>query len=201
LLLLVFALGAPGVARALPITLTLDPSAVVLTAGQTLTVDVVVDGLFDGSEIALESFDLNLSFDTARLQFDALTFGISLGDPNDSGETFLDVGLGDPNVNGVVEMGEFSLLLEADLLDLQSAPFTLATIEFTALANPGDVTLALIDLNESSLGGVAGAELGIGSGLAAPSSLLVTILPEPGAAALLLPALALLGRRQRSAAH
>lgn len=180
-------------ASALPVTLTLVPSALVLSAGQTLSVDVVIDGLVDGqaAEIALEGFELDLQFDLSRLQFDSLSFGSSLGDPNDGGETFL-LGPGDPNVNMVVEMLEFSLLTEAGLLALQSAPFTLATIEFTALDNPGDAELELISLSETSL--VSFGE-NLGDDLAAPDLLVVTILPEPGAAALLLAAFALLRLR------
>jgi len=194
LLPLVLVLGIDGAVHALPITLTLDPSSVVLTAGQTLTVDVIVDGLEDDGEIALESFDLDLSFDNTRLSFDSLSFGTSLGDPNNGAETFL-TGPGNPNVNSVVEMGEFSFLSEAALLALQSAPFVLATIEFTALENPGVALLEFINLSGSSLGGLGGAALG--DDLATPSALNVTIVPEPAAAVLLLSALGLLARRGR----
>lgn len=195
--LLLSCLGGAGAAAALPVTLTLVPSGAVLTAGQTLSVDVVVGGLFDDVEIALESFDLELAFDDGRLQFQSLTLGGSLGDPNDNGETFV-TGPGNPNVTGVVELGLFSLLTESSLLALQSAPFVLATIEFEALANPGSALLELINLYAGSLGGVAGLELG--SELQTPSQLFVTIVPEPGAAGLLATAgLALLAWRGRAA--
>jgi hypothetical protein len=185
--------GLAGAADALPITLTLDPSAVVLAPGQSLTVDIVIGGLVDAeeAEIALEAFELDLAFDGTRLQFDALSFGGGLGDPNDSGETFL-LGPGNPNLNGVVEMGEFSLLSEAQLLALQSAPFTLATIAFTVLDEPGDAELELINLSETSL--VSFGE-NLGDDLETPDLLVVTILPEPGAAVLMIGALALLRLR------
>jgi hypothetical protein len=195
LLLLLLGVGVAGGASALPITLTLVPSTLTLVAGQTLTVDVVVDGLDDDGEIALESFNLDLAFDESRLAFDSLSFGTSLGDPGDGDETFL-LGPGNPNVNGVVELGEFSLLGEAALLALQSAPFVLATVEFTALANPGPLVLELVNLGSDALGGINGVPLG--DSLAAPDAIEVTV-PEPAMGALLLIALAPLGRRVRAA--
>jgi hypothetical protein len=195
LLLLGLGIGVAGGASALPITLTLVPSTLTLVAGGTLTVDVVVDGLDNDGEIALESFNLDLAFDASRLAFDALSFGTSLGDPNDGGETFL-IGPGNPNVNGVVEMGEFSLLGAAALLALQSAPFVLATVEFTALANPGPLVLEFVNLGSDALGGIGGVPLG--DALDPPEAIEVTV-PEPAAGALLLVALAPLGRRVRAA--
>ena len=194
-LLVSSSLALASAAAALPLTLTLIPSSASLSAGQSLSVDIVVGGLFDEGEIALESFDLDLSFDDSRLQFTSLTFGTSLGDPNDSGETFV-TGPGNPNANSVVEMGVFSLLTGAQLLALQSAPFLLATVQFQALAVPGSALLELINLGGSSLGGLAGFPLG--DELAAPGQLFVMVVPEPGAAALLAVAFALLGRRVRS---
>jgi hypothetical protein len=195
--------GSVAPAGALPITLTLVPSSAVLIEGQTLTVDVVVAGLteLDGDfveEIPLESFDLDLQFDTSRLQYTSLTFDTSLGDPDDSGETFVS-GPGNPSDTGLVLMFEFSLLSTAQLLALQSAPFTLATIMFEALALPGSTELLLTGLDDSSLGSPGGVPRGIGFGLEAPSSLFVSILPEPGTAALVIAALVLLGWRERRA--
>ena len=106
-------------------------------------------------------------------------------------------GPGTPNVSGVVLMGEFSLLTAAQLLALQNAPFTLATIGFTALANPGSAELEFINLDGSSLGGVAGRALG--NELEPPASLFVTIVPEPGCISLLAAALALLALRRHAA--
>ncbi len=196
LLVLVLAVGWAGAARAVPITLALVPSTTSLAPGNTLTLTVVIGGLTaESGELALEGFDLDLAFDNTRLQFESLDFDISLGDPNNAFETFLS-GPGNPNVNSAVEMGEFSFLTAAQLLALQDAPFTLVTIEFTALDNPGGALLELINLTGTSLVGPGGQELGLD--LAAPSSLLVNILPEPAAATLLIAALALLGRRRRN---
>jgi hypothetical protein len=181
-----------GSAAALPVTLTLVPSSLVLTAGQNLTVDIVIGGLDDDGEIALESFDLDLSFGTTRLQFTSLTFGSSLGTVVQSSRN----GPGTPNTTGVVVMEEFSFLTEASLLALQSAPFTLATLTFTALDNPGNVVLQLINLASSSLGGVAGAALG--DDLQTPNSLQVWIVPEPATALLGAAGLALFGLWARS---
>jgi hypothetical protein len=196
LLLLFLALALGGATHAFPITMTLEASSTSLTPGETLTVTVEVDGLEDEeeSQVALESFDLDLSFDVARLSFDSLTFGITLGDPNDNLETFL-TGPGAPNTTGVVVMGEFSWLSEATLLGLQaSPPLVLATIEFTVLDNPGLAVLEFINLGSSSLGGIGGRALG--SELDSPSALQVTVVPEPATALLLLSAAGLLlGRR------
>jgi hypothetical protein len=188
-------------AAALPLTLTLVPSSPTVATGQSFSVAVVVGGLtqVDGDfvqEIALESFDLSLQFDTSRLQLTSLTFASSLGDPNDSFETFTN-GPGDANGTGVVTLGEFSFLTESQLLALQDAPFTLATLQLQAGQTAGGTLLQLVNLSGSSLGGVAG--LPLGDELEAPSALLVTLVPEPATAALGLLALALLAHRSRTA--
>lgn len=193
-------LGAVAPVAALPLTLSLVPSSTTLATGQSFTVDVVIGGLtqVDGDfvqEIALESFDLSLQFDTSRLQFTSLAFGSSLGDPNDSFETFTN-GPGNANGTGVVSLGEFSFLTESQLLDLQSAPFTLATLQLKAGQVAGGTLLQLINLSGSSLGGVGG--LALGDQLQAPSALLVTVVPEPATAALGALGLALLVRRGRA---
>jgi hypothetical protein len=189
--------GWAGAASAFPVTLTLVPTALVLNPGQSVSVAVVVGGLVgvEEQEVALESFDLDLSFGTSRLSYGSLTFGSSLGT---AAQSFRN-GPGTPNTTGVVVMEEFSFLSEASLLALQSAPFTLASIQFTALNNPGNVVLQLINLASSSLGGVGGQALG--NQLQAPSSLTLSIVavPEPGLAALLLAAAAVARARRRSA--
>jgi hypothetical protein len=189
-------LAVASPAAALPVTLTLVPSSPSVGVGQTLSVDIVVGGLseFEGeSEIALESLDLDLAFDTSRLAFEALSFGAFLGDPGDGAETFVS-GPGTPNATGVVQMFEFSLLTEAQLLALQAAPFTLATVQFQALEGTGSTLLQLVNLDGSSLGGVAGRALG--DELAAPSALSIEVVPEPSLLALAAAALLALGRRR-----
>jgi hypothetical protein len=189
-------LAVASPAAALPVTLTLVPSSPSVGVGQTLSVDIVVGGLseFEGeSEIALESLDLDLAFDTSRLAFEALSFGAFLGDPGDGAETFVS-GPGTPNATGVVQMFEFSFLTEAQLLALQAAPFTLATVQFQALEGTGSTLLQLVNLDGSSLGGVAGRALG--DELAAPSALSIEVVPEPSLLALAAAALLALGRRR-----
>jgi hypothetical protein len=189
-------LAVASPAAALPVTLTLVPSSPSVGVGQTLSVDIVVGGLseFEGeSEIALESLDLDLAFDTSRLAFEALSFGAFLGDPGDGAETFVS-GPGTPNATGVVQMFEFSFLTEAQLLALQAAPFTLATVQFQALEGTGSTLLQLVNLDGSSLGGVAGRALG--DELAAPSALSIDVVPEPSLLALAAAALLALGRRR-----
>jgi hypothetical protein len=193
-------LAAASSADALPVTLALVPSSPSVSLGQALSVDIVVGGLTElegGGEIALESFDLDLAFDTSRLAFTSLVYGSALGDPGDSGETFVS-GPGDPNGTGVALLFEFSLLTEAQLLGLQAAPFTLATLQFQALAL-GDAVLELVNVSGDSLGGVAGRVLG--DELAAPSALTVQVLavPEPGVLALGAAAALLALRRLRRA--
>lgn len=191
--------GGASPAAALPLTLTLVPSDTTLVPGQLLSVDVVIGGLveLDGDfeqPIALESFDLRLQFDTSRLGSPSLAFGSSLGDLDDPFETFVSGPGSDP---GVVAMLEFSFLSEGALLALQDAPFTLVTIQLQASELLGATQLQLVNLGGSSLGGIGGVALG--NLLAAPSPLLVTIVPEPSLATFGLVALALLARRARAA--
>jgi hypothetical protein len=192
-------LAAAAPAAALPVTLTLVPSSASVGVGEALSVDVVVGGLSElegESEIALESFDLDLAFDNSRLAFEALSVGAALGDPENGSETFVS-GPGTPNATGVVLMFEFSFLTEAQLLGLQAAPFTLATLHFQALELTGGALLELVNLDGSSLGGVAGRALG--DALAAPSAItvqVVPVVPEPGTLGLVGAALLALGGRR-----
>lgn len=186
-----------GAASAFPVTLTLVPSTVSLTAGQFVTVDIVIGGLFDEGEVALESFDLDLEFDNSRLLFTDVEYGGSLGDPEDLDETFV-IPQTDPNANKVVRLNLFSNLTGPQLLALQSAPFLLASVEFQALAVPGSALIEFtLPFSSTALGGIPGGA--IGDELTAPSQLFVTVVPEPGAAALLAAAFALLARRMRPA--
>ena len=113
-----------------PITLSLNPSSPVVTAGDSLSLDVVIAGLYRPPEVG--SFDVFVGYDPALLSPIGVTFGPFLGD------LLLFEALADFNLffaPSIVEAAEVSLLSTADLNVLQPASFTLFTIDFLGIAD------------------------------------------------------------------
>jgi hypothetical protein len=121
-------------AAASPITLTLLPSSLSVTSGQTVSIDVLIGNL-DGTA-SVGSFDLTVSYDAGLVTPVDVIFGMSLGD---SGlfEALTDVRF----APGSIELAEVSLLSDAELRALQSSMFSLASISFTA-TNSGTANFA-----------------------------------------------------------
>jgi hypothetical protein len=161
-------------AAAEAVVLELDPPALVVSPGDSVSLDLVASGL-GGAVIG--DFDVDIDFDPARLTFTGFTLANGLGDVS-SGEA-LDFSLG-LVVPGLVNLAVVSTLSEAALLALQSDPLTLATLTFDvgALAPGNSTTVAVATVN--ALGDADGADLpvtGLGDAtLRVPGG----IVPEPG---------------------
>ena len=115
---------------ALAITIGFEPVSQIVPVGEPVSVDLVISGLGDYSEPSLGSFDLNITYDTAILDFTGYTLGSYLGDislweaVDDSwGET----------TPGTINLAEVSLLSVSELDALQPSSFPLATLTFDTL--------------------------------------------------------------------
>jgi hypothetical protein len=112
------------------ITFSLDPTPQSVSLGSEATFTLDVAGLGGGT--ALGVYDLTLTFDPAVLAYDNVTFGTDL-DPDGFGPVQFVF-----PASGSVELFEISVDPSADLLALQPAAFTLATIVFDTLATAAD---------------------------------------------------------------
>lgn len=135
------------------VVLELEPSALVVSPGDSASLDLVASGL-GGAVIG--DFDVDIDFDPARLTFTGFTLANGLGDVS-SGEA-LDFSLG-LVVPGLLNLAVVSTLSEAALLAAQSDPLTLATLTFdvSALAPGQSTTVAVATVN--ALGDADGADL------------------------------------------
>jgi len=167
--LVLFAIGFFGGVPARAISLTLVPSAPVVTVGETVDVAVQISGLGDGAPPSLSTFDVEMNFDPAILALNAISYGDPLlGDQLDllgiGSVTSTTVG------SGLVGFSEISLD-SPDILDLfQAGEFTLATATFVAAASGG----SLLGLTVNVLGDANGDPL-----VAAISDGSIAVVPEP----------------------
>ena len=126
--------------------ITVAPAAQTVGTGSTFQASVVVSGL---TAARVGDFDITLTFNPSFLQVTAVTFGPFLGSPSSLQSSLLG--------GNQVEFAEVSLLASSDLLALQPATFTLATITFQAIGVgttaisfsaiiAGDQSGALLDL-------------------------------------------------------
>ena len=194
-LLVLLVAGSPGMATAIPLTITPDDDT--LQWGQVVDVTIElsdVDVEHPGS--SLRAFTLEFSYSPDIIVFEGATFGTALGGPGSSLTTATALG-------GIVTLTETSLLTN---VPPQTGTFTLATMSFRAMPDPFD--LAEFGSLDTSLS-LVGDELVLSDNgapqmlflgdLDAPPDLELTVTPEPSTALLLgAGALALgLGRRAR----
>jgi hypothetical protein len=117
----------------------LNPTVTDTFVGSTFSVDVVISGL-DGlsPSLAVTDFDLDISFDPARVQATGVGFGTGLGNPADiDGFDYL-------STPGIVDLFAISFLDYDSLRALQGSSFTLATLTFLALGPPGTSSLEFV---------------------------------------------------------
>ncbi len=130
-------------ASALPataITLEVLPATQTVDQGENFSVDVNISGLGEFSAPSLGAFDVGLGFDPTLLSFNAIEFGPYLGD-----EAAAEAIVGFDVLSDNLMAFEVSLLLPAELIDLQPGSFRLFTVTFGALApgtSPLDLTVA-----------------------------------------------------------
>ena len=171
------------------VVLELDPSALVVSPGDSVSLDLVASGL---GGAAVGDFDVDIDFDPARLTLTGFTLASGLGDIS-TGEA-IDFSLG-LVVPGLLNLAVVSTLSEAALLAVQSDPLTLATLTFDVgpLAAGTSTTVAVA---VNALGDAAGVPLDPALGdatLRVPGG----IVPGPGTFWLLASALLVSGVMRR----
>jgi hypothetical protein len=190
------ALAAAAPAAAIPITLaTVPPTPATLVPGSSVFVEISVSGLAPPPDApSLTSFELDLAFSDAVVDFVDLTFGVFLGATTCTPSTFTPscdafAEFSHAAGSGVVELGEATLLDPALVNANQPAAGVLATLEFLAVAE-GTTTLSFTQLG---LGGtISGTQEGSLSGTGG-TLFLEVVAPEPGAVGPLLLGLGALG--------
>lgn len=178
------ALLAIGANSAQAVIISLDPASQSVAAGDSVEVAVILSGLPSPGAQSLAGFSLDVSFDSAILDFSKVVFGDPvLGDQLDLGglSPLTDVF---SYLNGV-NIFELSFSPEADLNAGQAGAFTLATLTFEAL-KLGTTTLtpfldpffgALLDAGTPpapiSVNDFVSAEVRVATTVPAPATLLL----------------------------
>lgn len=154
------------------VTLSLEPSASTVKAGDTISLDLMISGLGDYNGDSLGDFDLEVMFDSAIVSFDGYSLAGYLGDPG--WFEAIDYSFGE-FAPGRVGLTEVSLLSPAELDALQPGSFSLATLDF-AVSSLAKGTSTLI-----SVGPVLALGDGYGDPLAleATNDAAISVVPEP----------------------
>lgn len=140
-------------ANAIAVELSLLPSSVDVTVGDSFSIELNVSNLGDFASPSLGSYYARIDFDEAILGLGSVGISNFLGDPADPFETSVSLTPG----SDYVGIDVFSFLLEPELDMLQPSGFTLATLHFTAVA-VGTSSVS-IDPDSLDLGSAAGVAL------------------------------------------
>jgi len=148
LVCLIAAIGFLHYGAASAITLEVVPSSSTVNKGGSLTADIKVSGLGDGSAPSLGAYDIDLTFDAGLFTFNSFTFG----DPVLGNQLDL-FGFGSVSgsslVGNTLDLFEISLDLASDLDTLQAPEFILASVVFDVNQVLG---VGLFDLSISPFG-------------------------------------------------
>jgi hypothetical protein len=110
------------------VTLSLEPATSTAGVGDSVSLDLVIDGLGDYTSDSLGDFDIDIAYDSAVLSFEGYNLGGYLGDLG-LFEAF-DYSLGG-YAPGSIGLTEVSSLEVSELDALQAGSFALATLDFT----------------------------------------------------------------------
>lgn len=137
LILCLSLIGLPMQAGA--VSLSFSPTSGSVEIGDTISLDIIVGDLGNAGPVSLGAFDLNILYDDSKLNFESVNYGSLLGDIDPFAfETDIFTNLS----AGSLGLSELSFLLDTELDTLQSASFTLATLEFSGLVTGGSATKA-----------------------------------------------------------
>lgn len=120
-------------------TLNLLPQTLTVTAGDSMHLDLVIDGLSDFAPVSLGAFTVDIAYDPSLFSFQSYSLGLNLGDPLLDA---IDLSSGEYSV-GSIGLSEISLLSATELDAIQPASFILASLEFSVDALLSDVTTSI----------------------------------------------------------
>ena len=131
---------------AFAVTVSLDPADQTIALGGPALVDINISGLGESGPDSLGAFVLDLTYDSAILSLDSVTFGMLLGDPDlFEADTYYD-----DLTAGYLYLDEVSWLSGGELNALQSADFTLATLAFTGIGlGVSTIDFGLVDWSDA----------------------------------------------------
>lgn len=187
------------------VSISLQPSVTNADPGDSVSLDLVVSGLGDGTAPSVGDFDINVGFDTAALSFDGYSLGAGLGNIG-LGEAF-DFSGGDLG-GGLINLSEVSFL-ENDantcifcvapfLEDLQGDSLVLATLQFSVDVLPEGSSTVVSIANVLALGDGFGIALNVTDVNNATIRNPGMAVPEPGVLLLFgVGLVALVARKQR----
>ncbi len=137
LLGLIFLLSAQS-ASAVPIGsnffIELLPNSSTALPGDSVSLDLFIDGLNSGSPASLGAFDIDVTYDPTALSYTGNNFDSFLGDP------FLDAISGSADTGGLLNLFEISFLFDFELDALQPSRFRLTTLNFDVNSLASGVT-------------------------------------------------------------
>jgi hypothetical protein len=145
------------------VSLDLRPTNSSMRLGESVTVELRISGLGEGTAPSLGAYDFLLAFNPAVLGFGAFTFGDSvLGNQLDL------MGFGtisgfDSGTPGQLNVFEISLDLASDLDAMQAGEFALGTISFNTLRNGTSALGFTSALFSDAAGNALAVQLGNGS--------------------------------------
>jgi hypothetical protein len=116
-------------ALATSITWSIIPSSLTVSGGQMTTADIVIMGKPIGVPPSIGAFDFTIMFDPAIVSPTTVAFGPFLGDTTSEALIAFSFSVGS------AEIAEVSLLTPAELNNLQTTTFSLATLSFNALVS------------------------------------------------------------------
>jgi hypothetical protein len=141
------------------VTLSLEPISQSIGVGNPAAVALIISGLDDLASLSLGAFDIDLTYNSAVVTANSLSFGSGL----DLG-TFGSVRFSNLGTPGLIHLDEVSLEAPDDLNAAQPDSFTLATFGFSGLS-PGLSPLVFGATSLSDVNGNAIDAFAINTGL------------------------------------
>lgn len=138
-------------------TISLKPATQTAVLGESLQIELSIEGLGNADTPSIGAFDFDIAFNAAILGFSGVAFGDpALGDQLDA------AGLGSWTDFGLTSPGQLNLFAlsfdgESELNAYQAADFVLATLTFDAIG----LGTSTLGLSINSLGDAAGANLSV----------------------------------------
>jgi hypothetical protein len=162
------------------VSISMDPSATLAGPGDIVAIDINVSDLDNFSADSLGVYDIDVAYDAAKIQLNAVSFGSELS------VSFASITVDTPGA-GTVNLFELSLDSVADLNANQPGSFTIATLTFELIVGGTSAITPTVN--------AFGDASGIAIALDSVTGATISAIPEPSSAVLWM--VGLLAVRQR----